>query len=132
MKALALLLVLVLALTGLAGCNRGNATTENFFFMDTLIGVTLYTQDTAVADAAFAQCRTILSELERLWSRHISGSEIDLFHDALQQGKEQILDDRTWQKQTVHLISPLHRWSICGKYAEKRIACQVTLRFPMR
>ena len=49
--------------------------------MDTPITVTLYT-DKKTAEAIFAECRTILSELENLWSRTKNDSDIGRFNTS--------------------------------------------------
>jgi len=50
--------------------------------MDTVITVTLYT-DAQTASGIFAECRTILEDLDRLWSRTKEGSDVSRFNAAL-------------------------------------------------
>lgn len=94
MKKLCIFLALLICLLPLAGCKAKNAYSETYFFMDTVIGVTLYARDASAADAAFDACRTILSNLEGLWSRHTDTSEIARFNRS-EQGIEAI-DARTF------------------------------------
>lgn len=75
MKKLSLLLAFCCLLTALIGCGKQTRFSESFYFMDTVIGVTLYTDDQDIAQAAFADCRALLSELDELWSRQKEGSE---------------------------------------------------------
>ena len=74
-----------------ASCQREERQEKNFFLMDTPITVTLYT-DKRTAEAVFAECRTILSELETLWSRTKADSDVGRFNTA-QNSHE--LDPRT-------------------------------------
>lgn len=79
MKKIALLLGLCLCLS-VCGCRRETSRSATLYFMDTLITVTLYTEDDDLADVIFAECRTILTDLEDLWSRHREESEIARFN----------------------------------------------------
>lgn len=79
---IALLLALLLIVSGFFGCRAPTVHTEAFFFMDTVIGVTLYTEDGAKANELFDDCRTLLGELDRLWSRRDGTSEIAAFNDS--------------------------------------------------
>lgn len=64
-----------------ASCQREERQEKNFFLMDTPITVTLYT-DKKTSEAIFAECRTILSELENLWSRTKNDSDIGRFNTS--------------------------------------------------
>ena len=82
MKKTAFLLAFCLLLAGFSGCAKQTVFSENFFFMDTLIGVTLYTSEKEIASSAFSDCRSILSELELLWTRHETGSDVSHLNSA--------------------------------------------------
>ncbi len=77
---ISLFLAILLIFSTFSGCRAPTVHTEAFFFMDTVIGVTLYTEDTAKANALFDGCRALLGELDRLWSRRESTSEIAAFN----------------------------------------------------
>ena len=76
MKRLALLLAMLFCLPSLASCRQVRAYSESFYLMDTLVGVTLYTDDADLAETAFEECERLLRELDGLWSRHKPSSEI--------------------------------------------------------
>ena len=76
MKKLCLLLALLISLTALVGCRQVRAYSESFYLMDTLIGVTLYTDDGDLAEETFAACERLLVELDALWARRRETSEI--------------------------------------------------------
>ena len=85
MKKSCIFLAALILLLPLSGCYVPAQRSETFFFMDTVIGVTLYTRDNERAEAAFDSCHTLLGELEALWSRHTETSEISKFN-ASEQG----------------------------------------------
>lgn len=74
-----------------AACQREDRQEKNFFLMDTPITVTLYT-DKKSAERIFDDCREILHELDALWSRTKSDSDIGRFNAA---EKSLELDSRT-------------------------------------
>ena len=83
MKKIAFCMALLLCLIPFAtGCNRKKENTQSFFFMDTVITVTLYTNDTKLSKEIFSECEDILSESESLWSRHREGSVVSSFNLA--------------------------------------------------
>lgn len=82
MKRISFFLALLLLLTALCGCGKAPSTSSTFYLMDTVITVTLYTDDNDLASAVFAECRTLLSELDALWARQTEGSEIARFNQA--------------------------------------------------
>ena len=90
LSALCILLCLTFLLP-FASCQRQERQEKSFFLMDTPITVTLYT-DKKTAEAIFAECRTILSELDDLWSRTKEDSDVGSFNVA-QNSTE--LDPRT-------------------------------------
>ena len=69
-------------LTAICGCGKAPSTSSTFYLMDTVITVTLYTENDDLASAVFAECRAMLSELEALWARQTEGSEIVRFNQA--------------------------------------------------
>ena len=89
-RALSLFLSLAFVLP-FASCKKEERQEKSFFLMDTPITVTLYT-DKKTAEVVFAECRTILSELDNLWSRTKEGSDIGRFNSA---ESSQNLDPRT-------------------------------------
>ncbi len=93
MKKLVFLLAICLLCTGFSGCRKQDKHSESLFFMNTVIGITLYTEDGELADRLFAECRTLLGELEALWARQRETSEIAGFN-ASEEGGE-VLDPRT-------------------------------------
>lgn len=74
-----------------AACQREERQEKTFFLMDTPITVTLYT-DKKSAERIFDDCREILHELDALWSRTKSDSDIGRFNAA---EKSLELDSRT-------------------------------------
>lgn len=74
MKRLFCILLTVALLLPASGCAAKKPISREFYFMDTLITVTLYT-DEASAEPMFRQCRRLLSELDALWSRTKEGSD---------------------------------------------------------
>ncbi len=64
-----------------ASCQKEERQEKNFFLMDTPITVTLYT-DKKTAETIFAECRTILSDLDALWSRTKNESDVGRFNTA--------------------------------------------------
>ena len=78
------ILCILLCLTFLmpfAACSGGERQEKNFFLMDTTITVTLYT-DNKTAEKIFDDCRTILGELDNLWSRTKVESDVGRFNTA--------------------------------------------------
>lgn len=82
MKKIAFVLALFLILPTFSGCADKKGFSESFFFMDTVIGVTLYTDDETTAEKAFSECRALLSELDALWARQKTGSDAARFNEA--------------------------------------------------
>ena len=80
LRTLCLVLCLIF-LVPLTACQREERQEKNFFLMDTPITVTLYT-DKKTAERIFADCREILHELDALWSRTKSDSDIGRFNAA--------------------------------------------------
>ena len=97
MKRLSWILLCAILLLTLSSCDTEQQHTKNFFLMDTLITVTLYTTDGAQAEAVFDECRVILTFLESLWDRRNPSSEIYLFNVS-QKGID------TMDPQTVSLL----------------------------
>ena len=127
MKKAALFLALCLLLTCASGCAGQRVFSENFFLMDTVIGITLYTENPTLAKNAFAECRAILSELDRLWARQKPDSDAARWN-ASADGNVQ-MDPRTRQLITTALdvsrntggafditVAPLvELWQACGE-----------------
>lgn len=85
MKRLALFMALVLLLTALTvGCAQNESLSSTFFFMDTVITVTLYTNDVSLASRAFEECRALLADLEALWSPTAPTSEVLRINGSVQ------------------------------------------------
>ena len=81
MKKLAFCMAVLLCLIPFAtGCNSKREVTQSFFFMDTVITVTLYTNDQVLSKEIFSECENILSESETLWSRHRADSVVSRFN----------------------------------------------------
>lgn len=80
LRALCIILCLSFALP-FSSCQRQERQEKSFFLMDTPITVTLYT-DKKTAEAVFAECRAILSELDNLWSRTKEESDVGSFNIA--------------------------------------------------
>lgn len=94
MKKLAFCLAFLLCLVPcLSGCPRRNTFSQTFFLMDTMITVTLYTEDGDRATEIFDECEDLLSELDQLWSRHKDGSEATDFNAS--KGEPISIDPRT-------------------------------------
>lgn len=94
MKQCCLVLALLLLLSGgLVGCGGVESFSDQFYLMDTLIGVTIYTDDADRAEEIFVACRRLLTELDELWSRTKPTSEIARLN-ASSDGLE-LADDRT-------------------------------------
>lgn len=83
MKKIALLLAILLTLgVCFSGCTRKSAHAATFFFMDTVITVTLYTEDAELASRALADCRALLAELDTLWSPTMEQSDVVRFNTS--------------------------------------------------
>lgn len=82
MKKTAFLLAVCLLFALFSGCAQKAEYYEAFYFMDTVIGVTLYTSEADLAEEAFSKCRAILSELDALWARQKEGSDIARWNAA--------------------------------------------------
>ena len=80
-KLFCLFLCAVFLCAPLSSCAPKTECTETFFFMDTLITVTLYTDPTSAAPI-FDNSRSILRELDALWSRTKEGSDIWRINEA--------------------------------------------------
>ena len=78
--ALCILLCIAL-ITPFTSCQREEKQEKNFFLMDTTITVTLYTNQ-KTAEKIFDDCRQILSEYEKLWSRTKEESDVGRFNQA--------------------------------------------------
>ncbi|MBQ9773662.1 MAG: FAD:protein FMN transferase [Clostridia bacterium] len=92
MKKIICILLCVLFLLPMSACATPKPVTREFYFMDTLITVTLYTTEQE-AEPIFTQCRTILSELDALWSR--TKTESDTARLNASEGGISDLDART-------------------------------------
>lgn len=75
-KTVALLLFLALLIGCLFSCAKTDKYTRSFLLMDTVITLTLYTDDAALASQELDTCQSLLEELDALWSRHREGSDI--------------------------------------------------------
>lgn len=73
-KILCLLLLCLLILPALGCAGKEKTATDSFYLMDTVITVTLYT-DEGTADPIFRTCRALLAELDTLWARQKEGSD---------------------------------------------------------
>ena len=80
LRVLCIILCAIFAMP-LAACQREERQEKNFFFMNTPITVTLYT-DKKSAERIFGECRTILAEYEALWSRTVADSDVGRFNTA--------------------------------------------------
>lgn len=88
-------LMLLISLLLLPSCSRREAAhSRSFVLMDTVVTVTLYTDSESLAEECLTLARTHLEELDRLWSRHIEGSDIAKLN-ASENGLSQGLDSRT-------------------------------------
>ncbi len=77
-----LLIFLTLSLLvscSLVSCTEKPTPSASFFLMDTMITVTLYT-DEETAGPILAECRSMLEELDRLWSRTKEESDTSRFN----------------------------------------------------
>lgn len=92
-RLLCALVALLLCLGCFAGCAGVSSHSSTFYFMDTLITVTLYTKRQADAQKIFDACEAKLAELEGLWDRRNAESEIARFNSSVS-GVEN-LDART-------------------------------------
>ena len=87
------LLIFSFFLPTLVSCRRASEhPSASFFLMDTVITVTLYA-DEETASEIFAECRTTLEELDRLWSR--TKEESDTSHFNASSVGEVLVDPRT-------------------------------------
>ncbi len=80
LRALCIILCTVFIMP-FAACQREERQEKNFFFMNTPITVTLYT-DKKSAERIFGECRQILSEYDALWSRTVAESDIGRFNST--------------------------------------------------
>jgi len=125
MKKLCLLLALLFCFPLLPSCGAREHT-RSFVSMGTTVTVTLYTQESAEAEAAFRACRSILTELEALWTIRDESSEIAQWNASPEGGR---LDPRTLTLLETALsvakatdgafdptVAPLSRlWENCGE-----------------
>ena len=79
-RILCILLCLIF-LMPFTACSGDEIQEKNFFLMDTPITVTLY-NDNKTAEKIFDDCRTILGELDNLWSRTKVESDVGRFNTA--------------------------------------------------
>ncbi len=79
-RALCLVLCLSFALPAVS-CQKDAKQEKNFFLMDTPITVTLYT-DKKTAEPIFNACRDLLRELDALWSRTQTDSDVGRFNTS--------------------------------------------------
>lgn len=126
MKKIALLLTCCLWLS-VCGCQRETSRSSTMYFMNTVITVTLYTTDDTLADAVFAESRSILNELEALWSRHKEDSEVSRFNadaygiDSLDARTSRILETAITVSQAtdgafdITVATLLSLWERCGE-----------------
>lgn len=80
-RSLILLLTALLVFSSLSSCRAEVPQSASFFLMDTVITVTLYT-DEATARPILAECRALLEELDELWSRTKSGSDVSRYNEG--------------------------------------------------
>ena len=80
LRVLCLLFCLALVIP-FASCGMEERQEKNFFFMDTPITVTLYTNQ-KTAEPIFDACRTLLLEYDNLWSRTKQESDVGRFNAA--------------------------------------------------
>lgn len=78
LRVLCLLLCLAFVMP-FASCQKDEKQEKNFFLMDTPITVTLYT-DKKTAEPIFNACRNLLRELDALWSRTQTDSDVGCFN----------------------------------------------------
>lgn len=126
-RLLRLLSLLLLLLALLPSCSAEKKHTESFFLMDTVITVTLYTKDANAAQAAFSDCRNLLSELDALWTRHGEGGDVAAINASIQscEGIEARTLSLLRRAQEISLatggafditLAPLSAlWETCGK-----------------
>lgn len=93
MKKVALLLALTLCLLSFGGCSKDQPRSVSFFVMDTVITVTLYGTDEQTSQEIFSHCNAMLTELESLWSRQKTESDVSRLNAAA--SGEVALDART-------------------------------------
>ncbi len=93
MKRILGVLLSLLLLIPVTGCRRSARYTSSFYGMDTLITVTLYGVNTEQGERILSEGRGILSELEALWSKTFTESEVSRINAA--QTASQPLDTRT-------------------------------------
>lgn len=80
-RLLSVLLIVVFLLSSLCACQARQHPSASFFLMDTVITVTLYADD-ETAQPILAECRVMIAELERLWSRTVEGSDTVRFNQS--------------------------------------------------
>ena len=80
-RSVMLLLTLLLVFSSLFSCRVETPQSASFFLMDTVITVTLYT-DEATARPILAECRALLEELDALWSRTKSESDVSRYNEG--------------------------------------------------
>lgn len=81
MKRIFCALLIAVLLLPMSGCAQKEPVSREFYFMDTLITVTLYA-DEEDAVPIFKECRRILSALDALWSRTRESSDTARFNAA--------------------------------------------------
>lgn len=78
-RLLVFLMLLALLLPSLFSCAPNQTSHASFFLMDTAITVTLYEKEETAAPI-LAECRSMLTELDRLWSRTKGESDTSRFN----------------------------------------------------
>lgn len=74
LRVLSLFLILLLLLPSFSSCQKIKRYDKTFFFMDTTIAVTLYSDTKELAKAGFYLCEVVLSALDHDWSKEKEGS----------------------------------------------------------
>ena len=100
-RVLSLVLAFLLLAPCFASCGGVKRYDKTFFFMDTTIAVTLYSDTKELADAGFYLCEVLLSALDRDWSKEKETSLVSKINSA---GTEPIeLDSATAELLTTAL-----------------------------
>lgn len=92
-KTVALLLFFALLACFLPSCAKTDKYTRSFLLMDTMITVTLYSDDASLASRELEACEALLGELDTLWSRFSRSGDIEKINSSPQGCGE--LDART-------------------------------------
>ncbi len=79
--AVILMLIVFLSITML-GCSKGENYQRTAFFMDTKIDIAVYGTNKKQADAVIEAVFAEMQQLENIFSRHISGSDVNRINEA--------------------------------------------------